>query len=325
MEFLGNLRNQFIDVIEHVDNNGKIIVHKYERPGNEIKQGAKLIVRESQVALFVKGGALADILYPGTHTLDTRNLPILSTIMSFKYGFMSPLKSDLYFISTKQFIDNKWATKNPVMLKDADFGMVRVRGFGNYAFKICDADAFCHEVFGTLGKVMTYDIIQYFNAIITEAVITTIANANISALELALKYREIGVVAQNIANETCKPLGIEIKNIVVQNLSLPDEVEKMIDEQSGIGMANQNMEAFMQYQSARAMRDAAKQAGGLAGLGAGMALGNKMATNIQSVPSSTPPKPELDVAKLRELKSLVAEGILTQEEFDIKKKQMLGF
>lgn len=317
------IKGQVIDVIEYVDDNSKLIVHKYERPGNEIKQGAKLIVRESQVALFVKGGRLADILYPGTHTLDTGNLPILSTLMSFKFGFNSPLKADLYFISTKQFLDNKWATKNPFMLKDESFGMVRIRGFGNFSFRINNGISFCHEVFGALGKVMTYDIIQYFSSIVTEAIVNAIGNAHIPVVELARKYREIGAEALVNANVICRPLGVEIKHIVVQNLSVPDEVEKLIDEQSGIGMATQNMEAFMQYHSARAMRDAAKQNGGLAGLGAGMALGNKIAQNIHET-SSVNPNKDVDTGKLRELKSLLDEGIITQEEFTAKKKQILG-
>lgn len=325
MSLFNQFKSQFVDVIEHVDQTNKLMVYKYQRPGNEIKQGAQVIVRESQVALFMKGGELADILYPGTHTLNTNNLPILSTLMAFKYGFNSPIKADLFFISTKQFIDNKWSTKNPFMLKDQDFGMVRIRGFGNFSLRINDEEVFCKQVLGTLGKMMTYDIIKYLSAIVTEAVITAIANAKIPVLELATMYRELASVALAVANEATIPLGVEVTHVVVQNLSLPDEVEKLIDEQSGIGMASQNMEVFMQYQSARAMRDAAKQKGGLAGLGAGMALGNKMANSIQDVSTKKEDKEkEVDIAKLREFKNLLDEGIITEEEFEAMKKQILG-
>lgn len=322
MGLLDLVKGEFIDVIEQVDDNDKILVTKYARPGDEIKQGAKLIVRESQIALFVKGGELADILGPGTYTLSNGNLPILSKLESFKYGFRSPIKADLYFISTKQFLSNKWGTPNPVMMKDPDFNMVRVRAFGSFSFRISSGETFCKEVFGTLRKIMTYDIVQFLSSYITESIVITLASTRISVLELAARYRELAAEALVKANELTAPLGVEICNITIQNISLPDEVERMIDEQSGIGMASNDMNAFLHYQTARAMRDAAKQEGGLAGLGAGVAFGKKMADTASSAPQLAEPQ---DVgSKLRELKLLLDEGILTQEEFDAKKRQILG-
>jgi membrane protease subunit (stomatin/prohibitin family) len=323
MGIMDFVKDQFMDVIEYIDESNKIIVNKYNRPNNEIKQGARVIVRESQAAIFLKGGELADILYSGTYSLNTDNLPILSTLTAFGYGFNSPIKADLYFISLRQFIDNKWATKTPIIKRDNEFNMARIRSFGKYAFRIVDVEKFMKELFGTQGKVLTYDIIEYLSSLITESVVITIGETNMPILDLAIKYRELSSVVQKTANIKAAQMGIEFSNVVIESISLPDEVEQMIDEQSGIGMASKDMNTFMKYQTARAMRDASKQEGGLAGLGAGMALGNTMAGTISNATSfETNCKSSAD--QLRELKNLLDEGILTQEEFDAKKKQILG-
>lgn len=200
--------------------------------------------------------------------------------------------------------------------------MVRIRAFGKFAFRIVDVAAFMREIFGTKGIVMTYDVVAYLSSMVTEAFAVTAGQAQISVLDLATEYRNFSAEIQRRLNEQAAPLGIQFSDVIVENVSLPDEVEALIDEQSGIGMATRDMASFMQYQTARAMRDAAKQKGGLAGLGAGMALGNTMAQNIHetsSASSSTHSKAE----QLRELKALLDEGILTQEEFDQEKKAIL--
>ena len=324
MGFINFVKNQFIDVIEYTDESNKLITYKFNREGNEIKQGAKVIVRESQAAIFIKGGQLADILPPGTHSLNTDNLPLLSTLSAFSYGFNSPIKADLYFVSLKQFIDNKWATKNAIILRDKDFGIARVRAFGKFAFRISDLKKFMKEIFGTQRRMLTYDIIEYLSSFVTETFTTTLAELNLPILDLAVHYRGLAESILTVANTKAQPLGIEFSNIIIENLSLPEEVEKLIDEQSGISLASKNMNTFMRYQTARAMRDASNQKGGLAGLGAGMALGNTMIANIAT---DTEEKNNLksSAEELRELKALLDEGILTQEEFDAKKKQLLGF
>ena len=318
------VKDQFLDVIEYEDKSNKLIIAKYQRSSgnNELKQGSKVIVRESQNAVFLKGGVLADILPPGTHSLTTENLPVLSSLKAFPHLFVSPVIADVYFVSTRQFIDNKWATKNPLMKRDKDFNMVRIRAFGKFSFRILDVAAFMREIFGTKGIVMTYDVVAYLSSMVTEAFAVTAGQAQISVLDLATEYRNFSTEIQQRLNEQAAPLGIQFSDVIVENVSLPDEVEALIDEQSGIGMATRDMASFMQYQTARAMRDAAKQKGGLAGLGAGMALGNTMAQNIHetsSASSSTHSKAE----QLRELKALLDEGILTQEEFDQEKKAIL--
>lgn len=319
------VKDQFLDVIQYEDKSNKLIIAKYQRDSgnNELKQGSKVIVRESQSAVFLKGGVLADILPPGTHSLTTENLPVLSSLKAFPYLFVSPVIADVYFVSTRQFIDNKWATKNPIMKRDKDFNMVRIRAFGKFAFRIVDVAAFMREVFGTKGIVMTYDVVNYLSSMITEAFAVTVGQTQMSVLDLATEYRSLSTEIQQRVNEQAASLGIQFSDIIVENVSLPDEVEALIDEQSGIGMATRDMASFMQYQTARAMRDAAKQKGGLAGLGAGVALGNTMAQSIQET-SGTSSDTRSKAEQLRELKALLDEGILTQEEFDQEKKTILG-
>ena len=323
MGLLDAVKDQFLDVIEYVDQSNKLIVSKYQRESgnNELKQGSKVIVRESQNAVFLKGGKLADILPPGTYSLTTDNFPVLSSLKAFPYLFVSPVIADVYFVSTRQFIDNKWATKNPIMKRDKDFNMVRIRSFGKFAFRITDVSAFMREIFGTKGIVMTYDIVEYLSSMVTEAFSIVVAESEMSVLDLATEYRKLSGELQHRLNAQAAAMGVQFSDILIENISLPDEVEKLIDEQSGIGMAKQDMATFMQYQTARAMRDASKQRGGLAGLGAGMALGNTMAQGIQA--TVNPAASKSMVEQLRELKELLDEGILTQDEFDAQKKAIL--
>lgn len=325
MGILDALRDQILDVIEYEDKTNKLIVSKFQRESgnNELKQGSKVIVRESQSAVFLKGGQLADVLGPGTYSLKTENFPILTKLMAFPYFFVSPVVADLYYVSTRQFIDNNWATKNPIMKRDGDLNMVRIRAFGKFAFRITDPATFMREVFGTKGIVMTYDIVQYLSSMVTEAFSTSVGEASMSVLDLASEYKHISTIMQMKLNAQTGQIGIQFSDIIIESISLPDEVEKLIDEQSGIGMAKNDMNSFMQYQTARAMRDASRQEGGIAGLGAGLALGKTLAQNIQNVANSNE-QSKSKAEQLREIKALLDEGILTQEEFEVEKKSILG-
>lgn len=324
MGLLNAVRSQFADVIEFVDESNKLVVFKYGRKSgdNELKQGTKVIVRESQCAVFLKGGKLADVMHPGIYSLTTDNFPVLSSLKAFPSLFVSPVISDVYFVSTRQFVDNKWATKNPIMMRDKEFNMVRVRAFGKFAFRIVDATKFMTEIFGTKGIVLTYDIVEYLSSMVTETFSVVLGECQMTVLDLATEYRKLSTAIQQQLKESTEMIGIEFSDVIVENISLPDEVEKLIDEQSGIGMAKQDMEIFMQYQTARAMRDASKQKGGLAGLGAGMAVGNTLAKNVQET-ISTGGAQQSKAEQLREIKALLDEGILTQEEFENEKKLIL--
>lgn len=319
---MGWIKEQFLDVIEYIDESDKILVYKYnDRPSNEIKQGAKAIIREGQCGVFVKGGQIADIWNPGTYKLITENLPVLSSLMAFPYLFMSPIKSDFYFVSTKQSTDNKWATKNPIMMRDKDFGVLRLRAFGTFSFKIVNVELFMKEVFGSQKKVMTWDIVEYLSSYIPMAFAETISELNTPVLDLASKYKNIGEDVKERVNLECLKLGIEFTNVNVENISLPEEVEKLIDEQSGMGLAAKDMATYAQYQSVRAMRDASQQKGGLAGLGAGVAWGNQMVNTIQQTQNLEKKDPVTEIKKYKELLDM---GAITQEEFDEKKKQLLA-
>lgn len=323
MGLLDTVKDQFLDVIEYVDKSNKLIIYKYQRESgnNELKQGSKIIVREGQCAVFLKGGRVADILPPGTYSLTTGNFPILSSLNAFPYLFVSPVIADIYYISTRIFIDNKWGTKNPVIKRDKDFSMVRIRSFGKFSFRIFDVLTFILEVFGSKGIVTTYDIIEYLSSMVSETFSLVVGESEVSVLDLAAEYKNFSCKMIKILNDQALSIGVQFSDILIENISLPDEVEKLIDEQSGIGVAKQDLISFMQYQTARAMRDASKQEGGLAGLGAGFAFGNLMVQGLEA-----PSKNNLDknnIEQLRDLKALLDEGILTQEEFNAEKAKIL--
>ncbi len=322
------VKGQFIDLIEFVDNNPKkLLVYKYTRDGDEVKQGAQLIVRNGQIAVFVHRGQIADIFSPGNYKLDTGNLPILSSLSAVPYLLRSPIKSDLYFINTTQFINNKWGTKQPIIKRDPDMGMVRFTAFGNYAFRIADPKTFLEEVFGARSLNVTYDIIEYLNAFVSEAIAKCLGEIHASTLDLATHYSELSDTLTGYLNNRAMELGIAIPQAIIENIGLPAEVEKLIDEQSGIGLASRNMDNFIQYQSARAIRDAAKQKGGLAGIGAGMAVGRTVAstidTNLSKSTKSTQESSEETIEKLLKYKQLLDQGILTQEEFEELKTKLI--
>ena len=335
MGVMDMIKGQFLDDIEYVDTNGKILVKKYDRGGDdEIKEGSQVIVREGQAAAFIKGGNLADVMEPGTYILNTDNFPFLSKMQAFSFGFRSPVIADLYFISLKQFVGNKWEMANPIIVRDKDLNMARITAFGKFSFRVIDVTRFVREIIGAQSRTMTFEIIKYLESILLEAAAVSIAECNMSILDLAVKYRSLSESIMQMANEKALPFGIAFSEVIVENLSLPDEVEEMIDEQSGIGMAGRDMNTFMQYQTARAMRDASRQEGGMAGLGAGMALGNTLAQNLSAAQPQPQPqaavqnageqKEKSNIEQIREYKQLLDEGIITQDEFNLKKKELLG-
>lgn len=283
MSFMDSLKSQFLEVIELIDDDGKSVVRKYERKyknNNEIKTGSRVIVRPSQAAVFFKGGQFADILLEGTHKLTTNNLPILSSLKALPYLYNSPIKADLYFINLKQFVSNKWQTKNPLIIRDKEFKVIRIGAFGTYSFKINDVEKFVREVLGTQSKFNQDDIIDYLNSFLVESFSVVLGEVNLSILDLATQYSKLANLIQLKANLKANDIGIKFSNVNIENISLPENVEKLIDEQSGIGIASQDMNTFIQYQSARAIRDAAKQKGGVAGLGASVAVGKQIAQTM---------------------------------------------
>lgn len=273
---IGNLvKSQFIDVIEWADNTNNTLVHKYDMGGKEIMMGAQLTVRESQVAIFVNEGQLADVYQPGRYELSTANMPIMTKLQAWKFGFNSPFKSDVYFINTRQFLDRKWGTTNPVMMRDAEFGMIRLRAFGSYAFKVADPVVLLREVFGTKKLTTTADVEGQIKRTLVSGLSDAIAESKIPALDLAANYEELSNFALQALNPKLAPLGLMLTAFVIENISLPEEVEKSMDRRTSMGVLG-DMNRYTQYQAAEAMREAANTPGGTAGAGMGMGAGVAM-------------------------------------------------
>ena len=275
MGILDAIKGQLIDVIEWTDNSGKTMVHKYDMNGKEIMMGAQLTVRESQVAIFVNEGELADVFEPGRYELKTSNMPILTALKSWKYGFNSPFKADVYFVNTKQFLDMKWGTSNPVMMRDAEFGMIRVRAFGIYSFRVSDPVKFLKEVFGTSALFTVEGVEGQIKRTLVSGLSDAIAESKIPALDLAANYEELSAYALQAINPKLAELGLTLCSFVIENISLPEEVEKSIDKRTSMGVLG-NMDQYAKYQAAEAMRDAANNQNGVAGMGVGMGAGAAM-------------------------------------------------
>jgi membrane protease subunit (stomatin/prohibitin family) len=293
------IRGEFVDIVEWTDDSSDTLVHRFQRHQNELKQGAKLTVREGQVAAFVNQGKLADVFQPGMYSLETKNLPLLSTLMGWKHGFNSPFKAEVYFVSTRQFTDQKWGTRNPVMLRDPEFGPIRLRAFGTYAFRCTDAAALLREIVGTDGHFTIDEVTEQLRNLIVSRFPDALAEAKIAALDLAAKYDELGeVVRERLAPEYAS-YGLALTKLLVENISLPPEVEEAIDKRSSMNVLG-NLGQYTQYQAANAMGDMANNPGGSGGLagaglgaGMGMAMGNVMGQAMQQSqqPAAPPPLP----------------------------------
>ncbi len=284
MGLFGFFKNQFIEVIEWTDNTSNTMVYKFPVHGNEIKMGAELTVRESQVAIFVNEGEIADVFGPGRHQLWTQNMPILTKLKSWKHGFNSPFKADVYFVNTKQFIDQKWGTSNPIMMRDAEFGMIRLRGYGIYSYRVSDPTVFLKELFGTSSSYDTSSVENHLKKMIVSGLTDLFAESQIPALDLAMYYDELSTQGKEKMQERFNAFGFEITSLYIENLSLPKEVEEAMDKRTSMGVLG-DMGKYQQFQAAEALRDAAKnEGGGLAGagagLGAGAALGGMMSNAL---------------------------------------------
>ncbi|HET6862599.1 MAG TPA: SPFH domain-containing protein [Pyrinomonadaceae bacterium] len=272
--------SQFIEVIEWLDDSSNTLLYRFPVKDQEIKNGAQLIVRESQAAVFVHEGQIADLFLPGRYTVDGGNTPILSKLGAWKYGFNSPFKAEVYFVNTKQFTDLKWGTPNPVMMRDSDFGMVRLRAFGIYSIRVADPKAFIKEIAGTNARFITEDIEGQLKRTLVSGFSDALAESKIAALDLASNYDELSKFTRVKLNEEFTVFGLELTKFVIENISLPQEVEAAMDKRTSMGVIG-DVGRYAQFQAADAMRDAAQNPGGGAGsgagLGAGFAIGNAMA------------------------------------------------
>jgi len=275
------LVGELIDIIEWLDDSGDTMAWRFSRPRNEIKNGAELIVRPAQLAIFIDQGRLADVFRPGRHTLTTANLPLLSSIRGWKYGFASPFKADVLFVNTKQFTNQKWGTSSPVILTDPTLGPVRLRAYGTYAVRVVDPASFVRELVGTNSTFIVEQIADQLRDLVVAKVSAVLATGQISVLELAAKYGEVGARVLDQVAPQFQQYGLGLTQLVIENVSLPPEVEATLDQKTRMNMLG-DLDRYTQLQSADAIRDAARNpSGGAAagvGIGMGAALGQRAMT-----------------------------------------------
>jgi membrane protease subunit (stomatin/prohibitin family) len=278
------IKTELIDIIEWLDPSGDTMVYRFERHDNEIKNGAQLIVRPGQAAVFVDQGKIADVFQPGRYELKTENLPILSTLRGWKYGFESPFKAEVYFVSTRVFTDMKWGTKNPIMLRDPEFGPVRLRAFGTYAVKVGEPAKFIAQIVGTNGTFTTDGITDQIRNFIVSRFTEALGEGKIPALDLAANFSELGTAVKTVIGPEVGEYGLEVTTFLVENISLPEEVERALDKRTSMGVIG-NLGAYTQFQAANAIEAAASNPGGSAaadgmGMGMGFAMAQQMANAL---------------------------------------------
>jgi membrane protease subunit (stomatin/prohibitin family) len=271
------LKGQFIDVIEWTDSSRDTMVYRFERYGNEIKYGAKLTVREGQMAVFVHEGQLADVFEPGMYMLETNNMPIMTSLQHWDHGFSSPFKSEIYFVNMRRFTGLKWGTQNPVMLRDPEFGPLRLRAFGSYAVRVQDAATFLREIVGTDGDFTQEKIAGQIRNIVVQKVSRVLAASGIPALDMAANTKDLSDVVSQAIAPTLAEYGLSMPELYIENISLPPEVEKVLDQRTSMGIVG-DLNKFTQFSAAQAIAKAAEggDSGMGAGLGAGMGMGMGM-------------------------------------------------
>jgi len=298
MSLWDKIKGEFIDIIQWTDDTQDTMVYRFERYGNQIKNGAQLTVRESQVAVFVNEGQIADVFQPGMHTLSTENMPIMSTLKGWKYGFNSPFVAEVYFVNTKRFTDLKWGTMNPIMMRDADFGIVRVRAFGSYTISVKDATLFLKNVVGTDGEFTKDQIVGQIRNVIVSKFSDVIGNAKIPVLDLAGKYGEMGGFLVEQVQPSVDEYGLQLHQMLIENISLPPEVEEAIDKRSSMGAVG-NLDNYMKFQAANSLGEGGGGGtmGDAMGAGLGFAMANQMANQMnqpqqQAGGGAPPPLPQ---------------------------------
>lgn len=296
MGFWDKLRGQFIDVIEWLDPTQETMVYRFPRGDNEIKNGAQLIVRESQTAVFIHEGELGDVFGPGRVKLTTANIPVLTTLASWKYAFDAPFKCEIYFINTKHFTDLKWGTQNPVMLRDKEFGPIRLRAFGSYCIRCADPAKFIRHIVGTDHVFETSEITGQLRNMLLTRFADTLAESGIPALDLAANYNELSDTLSHELQKDFAEYGLELTKFLIENVSLPEEVEKALDQRARMGIID-DMGKYTRLKTADAIGDMANNPGGsggmmgmIAGLGAGGIVSGAMQAGAAQVnPQKGPP------------------------------------
>ncbi len=341
MALMDFIKKQFIDIIEWTEASDGTLAWRFPMADLEIQNGASLTVRESQMAVFVNEGKVADMFGPGRYTLTTATLPVLTYLQNWDKLFKSPFKSDVYFFSTRQQVDQRWGTTQPVTIRDKDFGAVRVRAFGNYSYRVADPKLFHTEISGTRAAYTVTELDGQLRGLMLQHISDAVAGSGVAFLDLAANQIEFAKALHAATASSFAAIGLKLEGVTLQNVSLPEELQKILDQKIGMGMVGGDMAKFMQYQTAQAIPKFAEGSGqgggGIAGdamgLGAGVALGQVMAQQLSQglqgsaaqAPAASPVgvKPEEVMATLEKLAELKTKGIVTQEEFDLKKAELL--
>jgi membrane protease subunit (stomatin/prohibitin family) len=340
MGLMDFIKKQFIDVIQWTEQDEGTLAWRFPMAGMEIQYGASLTVRESQMAVFVNEGKIADVFGPGMYKLTTQTIPVLTYLKNWDKLFESPFKSDVYFFSTRQQVDQRWGTPQPITIRDKDFGAVRLRAFGNYSYTIVDPRAFHTKISGTRELYTIGELDGQLRGLVLQHMSDAVAESGVPFLDLAANQVEFANALQKELAPAFEAIGLRLDGMTVQNVSLPEELQKVLDQRIGMGMVGNDMGKFMQYQTGQAIPEMAKAAGSgggsvagdAMGLGAGVALGQVLAQNLQkgmqpaeagSAASAATVRPEDVMATLEKLGELKAKGILTQQEFDAKKAELL--
>jgi membrane protease subunit (stomatin/prohibitin family) len=324
------IKGEFIEVIDWVDDTPDTVIYKFPDKGNKIMNGAQLTVRESQVVVLMNEGEFGDVYIPGRHELSTKNMPITTTLKSWKYLFDSPFKVDIYYVNTKQFSNLKWGTSNPVIFRDSEFGQVRLRSFGTFTLRVIEPKKFIKEFAGTQPWVRIDVVNEQLRNTIVSKLSEGLAEAKISVLDLAANFTELGDKLKPVFQKEFDTWGIELCQFYIENVSLPEEVEKMLDKSTQLNILKDKIGQFNQMQGGIALENMADNPGAAstAGLGAGVILTNMLQNQQQpgagnnTVNDADNKQKLLDL--LKQLGELKAQGLLTEEEFNQKKSEILG-
>ena len=322
------IKKQFIDVLQWNEDGDGVLAWRYPMQDFEIQYGAKLTVRESQMAVFVNEGKVADVFGPGLHTLNTNTLPILTYLQNWDKLFQSPFKSDVYFFSTRLQLGRKWGTPQPVTVRDKDFGMVRLRAFGMYSYKLADPKKFFTEISGTRDTYTVDDLEMQLRNLVVSTMSSTLGNSAAPFLDMAANLGVMSDAVKAAMTPVFERYGVAIDNFAVESISLPEELQKALDTRISMGMVG-NMATYTQYQTANAIPLAAQNEGGLAGigasLGAGLTMGQVMTEAMRNAQAGAPAAPATDAPEVRlgKLKSLLDGGLITQADYDTAKAEVI--
>ncbi|MBS2003112.1 MAG: SPFH domain-containing protein [Candidatus Obscuribacterales bacterium] len=317
-------KKQFIEVIEWTENTDGVLAHRFPTLDKEIQTGAQLTVRDSQMAMFVNEGNVADVFSPGRYVLSTQNLPILTTLLNWDKAFKSPFKSEVYFFSTREQIDQRWGTAQPIQIRDKEFGVIRLRAFGTFSYQIEEPTTFYQKISGTREEYTTSELDGQLRSLIITHMATKLGQGDVPFLDMAANQLKFSEIMKSELDLPFLQYGLKLNTFLVQSVTLPEELQQYLDKQSQMNLVG-DLKKYANFQAADSISAAANNPGGIAGMGVGLGAGAAIGqTFAQAMPGGGGASSEEDVyAKLEKLHGLVAKGVLTQEEFDKKKAELL--